>query len=105
MEKGFKPNGWLGLLLGTRMYYPFYPAAIDTDAGFAKSIDAVLREVGDRGKPKRNAARVPEGVPPAPAPAPLARTLSPAPAPTRSTYHFIVAATSLSTLSSPALGE
>ena len=67
-----RPKGWLGLILGTRMYYSFLAAEQDDEAAFEKRLDTVVREIGDRGKPKR----VHEGVPPAPAPTP-----APAPAP------------------------
>ena len=48
MEKGYRPTGWLGLLLGTRVWYPFHPEAVETDAGFLRQVDAVTREIGDR---------------------------------------------------------
>jgi hypothetical protein len=28
MQHGFKPKGWLGLILGTKMYYHFFAAAV-----------------------------------------------------------------------------
>ena len=70
MSKGFKPQGWLGLLLGTRMWYAFWDADQDDDAAFETRMDSVVREIGDRGK-----LMLPEAVPPsqpslAPAPAP-----------------------------------
>eukprot|EP01048_Picozoa_sp_COSAG05_P002804 COSAG05_NODE_122_length_17611_cov_47.044655_2_plen_321_part_00 len=78
MEDGYKPTGWLGLLIGTRLYFNFHPAAIETDAAFLQQIDAVVRELGERGKPKTS-PRVSEGVPhgsrsqtPIRAPAPVA---------------------------------
>ena len=53
MEKGYNAKGWLGLLLGTRVYYRFYGDAEHEDqASFEKRIDAVVREIGDRGKHK-----------------------------------------------------
>ena len=86
MENNYRPTGWLGLLLGTRVYFNFHPAAIETEAAFMQQIDAVVRDLGDRGQamPRRRASRVAEGVPPAtrsPAPAP-APAAAPAPAPT-----------------------
>ena len=85
MEKSYRPTGWLGLLLGTRVYFNFHPAAIETEAAFMQQIDAVVRDLGDRGQAKpRPASRVAEGVPPAtrsPAAA-LAPAPAPAPAPT-----------------------
>ena len=54
----------------TKLYYQFFAEAVDTDEKFERQIDALLREVGDRGKVKTDAAWVSEGVPPAPTPAP-----------------------------------
>ena len=83
----------LGLIMGTRMYYPFHDGEQLDDAAFESRIDAVVRELGDRGKRKAHSSRRPkprpalgpaEGIPPpvttavAPAPAPV---LAPAPAP------------------------
>ena len=28
MEKGYCATGWLGMLLGTRIYFNFHPAAV-----------------------------------------------------------------------------
>ena len=76
MEKGYRPTGWLGLILGTRLWYPFYGSAIETDAGFTQQMDTVVRDIGDRGKGGGRA--VSEGVPPA-----ASRAPAPAPAPAR----------------------
>ena len=59
-------QGWLGLILGTKLYYNFFAAAVDTDEKFLQQMDALTREIGDRGKVKtKTGARVvPEGVPP-----------------------------------------
>ena len=87
MQKGYKAKGWLGLILGTRLYYTFHGAEVDDDAAFEKRMDALCREIGGRAM-----LRLPEAVPPpasrtqasvrsrAPAPAP-ARAAAPAPAP------------------------
>lgn len=77
MQRGYKPKGWLGLALGTKMYYHFFPAAVDTDEKFMQQMDALTREIGDRG---RGQPRVSEAVPPARAPAAL-RAPAPAPGP------------------------
>ena len=87
VEKGYRPKGWLGLImgeprlkafgalracatnspvdgsLGTRMYYSFYAAESDDDAAFEKRLDAVVREIGNRGRPLTNQS-VAEGIPP-----------------------------------------
>ena len=76
MQANFKARGWLGLLLGARLWYPFWDADQDDDDAFEKRLDAVCKEIGDRGKPK-----LPEAVPP-PAQAPARVPASvPAPAP------------------------
>jgi hypothetical protein len=102
VEAEFKPAGWLGLLVGSRLYFNFHAAAIETEELFMRQMDLVERDLGDRGKAV--SAQVSEGVPPrfrepepepaptpapAPAPAPTpapapARALAPAPAPTAS---------------------
>jgi|EP01043_Picozoa_sp_COSAG02_P014801 hypothetical protein len=61
------------------MYYSFYGESTD-GAAFEKSLDAVVREIADRGKPVAKVA-VSEGVPPKPEAVP-ARTLAPTSAPT-----------------------
>ena len=76
-------RGWLGLILGTRMWYPMWGAEQDDDAAFEGRVDGVVREIGDRGK--LVAADVSSLEPtPAPAPAPAsapAPAVAPAPAP------------------------
>ena len=70
MEKGYTPKGWLGLLLGTRLYYSFYEAEGDDEPTFEKRVDALVREIGDRGMQHHLSVRgsggalVSEGVPP-----------------------------------------
>ena len=60
MEHGYRPTGWLGLILGTSVWYRFDPEAVQTDEAFALQMDAAVREIGDRGKPRLAVARVPE---------------------------------------------
>jgi hypothetical protein len=92
MQENFQAKGWLGLILGTRLWHPFWGADLDDDVAFEKRVDSLAREIGDRGKP--NAAPAPTGwskvkdtvvdenpsASPAPAPA-LAPLPLPAPAP------------------------
>ena len=62
------------------MWYAFFGADLDDDVAFDKRVDAVCREIGDRGKP----LLVLHEPQPAPAPAPMARPMAartPAPAP------------------------
>eukprot|EP01043_Picozoa_sp_COSAG02_P081138 COSAG02_NODE_19653_length_871_cov_0.976684_1_plen_178_part_01 len=43
-------RSWLGLLLGTRLYYDFHDAGSDDDVAFEKRMDALCREIGSRGQ-------------------------------------------------------
>ena len=61
-------KGWLGLLLGTRLWYSFANAEQDDEPAFQKRVDNLCRELADRGMNEVESAA--EGVPPAPAPAP-----------------------------------
>ena len=86
LEQGYRANGWLGLILGTRMYYEFTPAVVSTETDFLQSIDALAREIGDRGKPKLREAvagggRTRAAVEPAAGIPPPARTPASAPSP------------------------
>ena len=74
-------KGWLGLIIGTRLWYPFFDADCDDDTAFEERIDPVVSELGERGK-RRTAMMeamppLSEGVPPplsaAPVVAPAAR--------------------------------
>ena len=83
---------WLGLIIGTRLWFPFFSTAVDTDEKFEKQLDALTREIGGRGMPRRTSAAalggLSEAIPPAPAPAPAparASALAPAPVPAPTT--------------------
>ena len=43
MQENYKAKGWLGLILGTRLWYPFFGAEGDGAAAFEKRVDAVVR--------------------------------------------------------------
>eukprot|EP01050_Picozoa_sp_SAG11_P000976 SAG11_NODE_38_length_21705_cov_24.667453_14_plen_237_part_00 len=47
------------------MYYSFYPGKVETDAAFTKEMDALTREIGERGKIKLGTSPLAEGVSPA----------------------------------------
>ena len=34
MQQDFRAKGWLGLILGTRMYFNFYPSAVKSERGW-----------------------------------------------------------------------
>ena len=52
LQEGFKAKGWLGLLLGQSVWYAFHDSAIPTDEKFTLQMDALVREIGDRGRIK-----------------------------------------------------
>jgi hypothetical protein len=63
VQKEYSPQGWLGLLMGTRLWYSFAGADHDDDAAFEKRVGDVAKEIGLRAMAT---AQVQEGVPPPP---------------------------------------
>ena len=59
MEKNYAPRGWLGMILGTRVWYAFFDSIKEDEQSFEARVDAVAREIGERGK--RPAARLTMG--------------------------------------------
>ena len=55
MQPGFKAKGWLGLILGQSVYHTFFPDAVPTEEKFMRQMDALVHEIGDRGKTKTRA--------------------------------------------------
>ena len=41
LEKDYRPTGWLGLLMGTRVYFNFYLEVVKTDAAFKKQMKLI----------------------------------------------------------------
>ena len=70
------------MILGQSLWHAFFESAVDTDEKFIQAMDALTREIGDRGKIK---AKVAEGVPPpkaaTPASAAAAADFEPTPEP------------------------
>eukprot|EP01048_Picozoa_sp_COSAG05_P035009 COSAG05_NODE_14963_length_382_cov_0.678445_1_plen_59_part_01 len=56
MDRDYRPKGWLGLLLGSRLWYSLWDADQDDDATFSSRIQPIIREIGDRGKPGTSSA-------------------------------------------------
>ena len=50
MEDGYRPKGWLGMLVGVRLWYGFYGATLESDEAFEGKIEELCRELGERGK-------------------------------------------------------
>ena len=57
LEEEYKANGWLGLVLGTRLWHPLY-GADDADEVFENDVDAIAREIGDRGRRRQGEPQV-----------------------------------------------
>eukprot|EP01046_Picozoa_sp_COSAG06_P038135 COSAG06_NODE_4376_length_4316_cov_699.869101_1_plen_1195_part_10 len=50
MTEGYEADGWLGLLLGTSMWYGFYGETLSSVSVFESRMDALCREIGSRGR-------------------------------------------------------
>eukprot|EP01048_Picozoa_sp_COSAG05_P017395 COSAG05_NODE_2363_length_3174_cov_2.055935_1_plen_166_part_10 len=48
VEEGYRPRGWLGLVLGARLWHAFYDSAIATEELFMRQMDSLCRELGER---------------------------------------------------------
>jgi len=109
MQKDYSPKGWLGLILGTRMWYSMWDVEKDDDAAFESKVDGIVREIGERGKLQMHEAVPPEPTPaPAPALAPAvaaaaasAAAAAPAPAPAPQSYTPSVQSTMIAGSGSP----
>jgi hypothetical protein len=50
LVEGYEADGWLGLLLGTSMWYALYGATLSSESAFEDRMDALCREIGSRGR-------------------------------------------------------
>jgi hypothetical protein len=52
LQENYTAKGWLGMLLGTQLWYGFFGATIATESTFTKQIDQLCRPLGspDRGQ-------------------------------------------------------
>ena len=51
LEKGYSPTGWLGILLGARVWHGFYGSVLAiSDSAFEGKMDELCQELGDRGR-------------------------------------------------------
>jgi hypothetical protein len=50
VEEGYRADGWLGMLLGTRLWYAFCGRVLESEAGFEGKMEELCRELGERGK-------------------------------------------------------
>ena len=51
LEEGYHANGWLGMLLGVRLWYAFYGSVLTSEGAFERKMDELCRELGQRGQP------------------------------------------------------
>eukprot|EP01047_Picozoa_sp_COSAG01_P005801 COSAG01_NODE_202_length_22130_cov_167.927239_21_plen_2422_part_01 len=49
VEEGYRADGWLGMLMGTRMYYVFYGSTLSSEVAFEGKMEELCRELGDCG--------------------------------------------------------
>eukprot|EP01052_Picozoa_sp_SAG31_P002380 SAG31_NODE_84_length_27014_cov_3.743006_7_plen_1064_part_00 len=47
---GYRADGWLGMLIGTRMWYGFYGAVLTDASLFEGKVSELCRDLGDRGR-------------------------------------------------------
>eukprot|EP01048_Picozoa_sp_COSAG05_P027003 COSAG05_NODE_7664_length_782_cov_1.332357_1_plen_85_part_00 len=50
MEDGYRAKGWLGMLLGVRLWYGFYGSVLESEAAFNGKVDKLCWELGERGE-------------------------------------------------------
>eukprot|EP01048_Picozoa_sp_COSAG05_P019267 COSAG05_NODE_2974_length_2448_cov_2.235419_2_plen_289_part_00 len=50
MVEGYNARGWLGMMLGVRLWYGFYGTVLTSEDEFERKVDELCRELGQRGK-------------------------------------------------------
>ena len=50
MMEDRRPKGWLGMLLGVRLYYKFCGPVLESESAFDGKVVELCRELGARGK-------------------------------------------------------
>jgi hypothetical protein len=50
LTQGYEADGWLGLMLGTSMWYAFHGETLSSESSFESRVDALCREIGSRGR-------------------------------------------------------
>ncbi len=50
VQEGYQPNGWLGMMLGVRLWYGFYGSVLTSEGAFEGKMQELCRELGRRGK-------------------------------------------------------
>ncbi len=68
MQEGYEADGWLGLLLGTSLWYALYGATLESESAFEDRMSALSREIGPRGRADAVVAASSQDEEPAPEP-------------------------------------
>eukprot|EP01045_Picozoa_sp_COSAG04_P006490 COSAG04_NODE_320_length_16877_cov_26.485401_1_plen_4766_part_00 len=63
LTQGYEADGWLGLLLGTSLWYALYGATLESESAFEDRMGALAREIGTRGRADAVVDNVPEPSP------------------------------------------
>eukprot|EP01047_Picozoa_sp_COSAG01_P011816 COSAG01_NODE_521_length_15963_cov_76.378530_8_plen_349_part_00 len=50
LEEDYSPKGWLGMILGVRLWYGFYESVLSSAEAFEGKVEELCRELGSRGK-------------------------------------------------------
>ena len=62
LADGYRADGWLGMLIGTRMWYGFFGAVLSEESLFDGKVSELCRDLGDRGQSSGVAAHRPAAV-------------------------------------------
>jgi hypothetical protein len=50
MQEGYQADGWLGMLLGTKLWHPLFGETLSNESVFEDRMSALVREIGTRGR-------------------------------------------------------
>ena len=50
LTDGYEADGWLGLLLGSSLWYAFYGETLSSESAFESRVESLARELGARGQ-------------------------------------------------------
>jgi hypothetical protein len=50
LEEGYQADGWLGMMMGTKLWFGLYGDALSSESVFESRMEAVAFELGDRGR-------------------------------------------------------
>ena len=50
LEEGYRANGWLGMLIGVRMWFAFFGTTLSSDSAFEEKVEELCFELGERGQ-------------------------------------------------------